>query len=120
MKNKNINEESCQLKVSFPGAVSEELEGLCKKVCLFFFFFVNSLGLGASCARSADILIDLLDVDVQSISQTQQQTPVSSPPPPADLRGLSATGPHLSGHSAPSAARCLLDDEPLSLSNVYF
>ncbi|TWW59680.1 ADP-ribosylation factor-binding protein GGA3 [Takifugu flavidus] len=72
---------------------------------------------GPSCTQSSDILIDLLDVDVQSVSQTQQQTPASSTSPPTDLWGLSATEPHLSGHSAPSAAPSLLDDEPLSLSN---
>eukprot|EP00066_Takifugu_rubripes_P021401 XP_011610667.1 PREDICTED: ADP-ribosylation factor-binding protein GGA3-like [Takifugu rubripes] len=70
---------------------------------------------GPSCSQSSDILIDLLDVDVQSVSQTQQQTPASSTSPPTDLWGLSATEPHLSGHSAPSAAPSLLDDEPLSL-----
>ncbi|TNM86204.1 hypothetical protein fugu_008475 [Takifugu bimaculatus] len=70
---------------------------------------------GPSCSQSSDILIDLLDVDVQSFSQTQQQTPASSTSPPTDLWGLSATEPHLSGHSAPSAAPSLLDDEPLSL-----
>ncbi|XP_056890575.1 ADP-ribosylation factor-binding protein GGA3a isoform X2 [Takifugu flavidus] len=70
---------------------------------------------GPSCTQSSDILIDLLDVDVQSVSQTQQQTPASSTSPPTDLWGLSATEPHLSGHSAPSAAPSLLDDEPLSL-----
>lgn len=62
--------------------------------------------------QNSEILINLVDVDVHSVSESRHQTPV-------DLWGLAATDPHPSDHGAPSTALSLMDEELLSLGNVY-
>lgn len=76
-------------------------------------FTATSL-LGANYTQGSEFLIDLVDVDIHSVSQSQHQTPG-----PTDLWGLAAPDPHPSGPNAPSAALSLLDGELLSLGNVY-
>ncbi|XP_076585195.1 ADP-ribosylation factor-binding protein GGA3a [Chaetodon auriga] len=62
-----------------------------------------------------EVLIDLVGLDIQSVSP-QQQPPTSSVSIPADLLcGSAATDPQSTGPRAPSAALSLLDEELLSL-----
>lgn len=70
--------------------------------------FTASPLLGANCTQDSELLIDLVDVEVHSVSESQHQ-----PPEAPDLWGLAATHPPPPGHSAPSA-----DEELLSLGNV--
>uniref|UniRef100_A0A8C4DLY4 Golgi associated, gamma adaptin ear containing, ARF binding protein 3a n=1 Tax=Dicentrarchus labrax TaxID=13489 RepID=A0A8C4DLY4_DICLA len=69
-----------------------------------------------------EILIDLVGLDIQSVSlPEQQQPPTSSLSIPADLLcGSAATDPQSPNLSAHSAALSLLDEELLSLGNIQY
>ncbi|XP_034752803.1 ADP-ribosylation factor-binding protein GGA3a [Etheostoma cragini] len=68
------------------------------------------------CTNQSEVLIDLVGLDIQSVSLPGQQPPTSSPSIPADLLcGSAATDPQPHSPSAPSAALSLLDEELLSL-----
>ncbi|XP_038569711.1 ADP-ribosylation factor-binding protein GGA3a isoform X3 [Micropterus salmoides] len=75
----------------------------------------SSLRQGAGYTNRSEILIDLLGLDIQSISLQEQQPPPSSRSIPADLLCGSATDPQSPSPSTPSAALSLLDEELLSL-----
>uniref|UniRef100_A0A8D0B3C0 Golgi associated, gamma adaptin ear containing, ARF binding protein 3a n=1 Tax=Sander lucioperca TaxID=283035 RepID=A0A8D0B3C0_SANLU len=63
-----------------------------------------------------EILIDLVGLDIQSVSLPGQQPPTSSLSIPADLLcGSTVTDPQSHSPSVPSAALSLLDEELLSL-----
>lgn len=76
---------------------------------------------GTGCTNQSEILIDLVGLDIQSISVPQQQTLSSSVSIPADLLwGSAATDPQSASPSTPSAALSLLDEELLSLGNIQY
>uniref|UniRef100_A0A8C4DLI5 Golgi associated, gamma adaptin ear containing, ARF binding protein 3a n=1 Tax=Dicentrarchus labrax TaxID=13489 RepID=A0A8C4DLI5_DICLA len=72
--------------------------------------------------NQSEILIDLVGLDIQSVSlPEQQQPPTSSLSIPADLLcGSAATDPQSPNLSAHSAALSLLDEELLSLGNIQY
>ncbi|XP_044044984.1 ADP-ribosylation factor-binding protein GGA3a isoform X2 [Siniperca chuatsi] len=70
---------------------------------------------GTSRTNQSEILIDLVGLDIQSISLQEQHPPTSSRSIPADLLCGSATDPQSPSPSTPSAAHSLLDEELLSL-----
>ncbi|XP_031144997.1 ADP-ribosylation factor-binding protein GGA3a isoform X1 [Sander lucioperca] len=66
--------------------------------------------------NQSEILIDLVGLDIQSVSLPGQQPPTSSLSIPADLLcGSTVTDPQSHSPSVPSAALSLLDEELLSL-----
>ncbi|KAM9362886.1 ADP-ribosylation factor-binding protein GGA3a [Symphorus nematophorus] len=76
----------------------------------------QSIRQGTSRTNHTEILIDLVGLDVQSVSPSQQQPPTSPLSIPTDLLyGSAATDPQSPSPSAPSAALSLLDEELLSL-----
>uniref|UniRef100_A0A8D0AZM9 Golgi associated, gamma adaptin ear containing, ARF binding protein 3a n=1 Tax=Sander lucioperca TaxID=283035 RepID=A0A8D0AZM9_SANLU len=69
--------------------------------------------------NQSEILIDLVGLDIQSVSLPGQQPPTSSLSIPADLLcGSTVTDPQSHSPSVPSAALSLLDEELLSLGNM--
>ncbi|XP_035814089.1 ADP-ribosylation factor-binding protein GGA3a isoform X2 [Amphiprion ocellaris] len=71
---------------------------------------------GTRCTNQSEILIDLVGLDIQTPSPTEQQPPACSLPFPADLLcGSAVTDPQAQSLSTPSAAFSLLDEELLSL-----
>uniref|UniRef100_A0A8D0AVE2 Golgi associated, gamma adaptin ear containing, ARF binding protein 3a n=1 Tax=Sander lucioperca TaxID=283035 RepID=A0A8D0AVE2_SANLU len=69
--------------------------------------------------KLSEILIDLVGLDIQSVSLPGQQPPTSSLSIPADLLcGSTVTDPQSHSPSVPSAALSLLDEELLSLGNM--
>uniref|UniRef100_A0A3P8NX06 Golgi associated, gamma adaptin ear containing, ARF binding protein 3a n=1 Tax=Astatotilapia calliptera TaxID=8154 RepID=A0A3P8NX06_ASTCA len=69
--------------------------------------------------NQSEILIDLVGLDIQSSSASEQQPPASSQSFPADLLcGSAATDPPSQSVNVPSTALSLLDEELLSLGNI--
>lgn len=76
---------------------------------------LSSVRQGTGRTNQSEILIDLVGLDIQSVSP-HQQPPMSSVSIPADLLcGSAATDPQSPSPSTPSAALSLLDEELLSL-----
>lgn len=68
--------------------------------------------------NQSEVLIDLLDLDIQSPSSPKHEAPVSSLPFPTDLL-CGAAEPQSDCVSVPSAALSLLDEEMLSLGITH-
>ncbi|XP_070772962.1 ADP-ribosylation factor-binding protein GGA3a [Enoplosus armatus] len=73
----------------------------------------SSVRQGTGRTNQSEILIDLVGLDIQSVSLPEQKPPTSSRSIPADL--LCATDPQSRSPSSTSAALSLLDEELLSL-----
>uniref|UniRef100_A0A3Q2WVT4 Golgi associated, gamma adaptin ear containing, ARF binding protein 3a n=1 Tax=Haplochromis burtoni TaxID=8153 RepID=A0A3Q2WVT4_HAPBU len=76
----------------------------------------TSVSAGTGSTNQSEILIDLVGLDIQSSSASEQQPPASSQSFPADLLcGSAATDPPSQSVNVPSTALSLLDEELLSL-----
>ncbi|XP_031596047.1 ADP-ribosylation factor-binding protein GGA3a isoform X2 [Oreochromis aureus] len=76
----------------------------------------TSVSAGTGSTNQSEILIDLVGLDIQSPSASEQQPPASSQSFPADLLcGSAATDPPSQSVNVPSTALSLLDEELLSL-----
>lgn len=72
---------------------------------------------GTGRRNQAEILIDLVDLDIESPSPPDQQPPPSFP---ADLLSGSAAAAAAPQSQSPSAALSLLDEELLSFGNMQY
>ncbi|XP_039880605.1 ADP-ribosylation factor-binding protein GGA3-like isoform X1 [Simochromis diagramma] len=76
----------------------------------------TSVSAGTGSTNQSEILIDLVGLDIQSSSASEQQPPASEQSFPADLLcGSAATDPPSQCVNVPSTALSLLDEELLSL-----
>lgn len=85
--------------------------------CFEYIYILYLIGTGST--NQSEILIDLVGLDIQSPSASEQQPPASSQSFPADLLcGSAATDPPSQSVNVPSTALSLLDEELLSLGNI--
>ncbi|KAL3996291.1 COMPASS component SWD2 [Sarotherodon galilaeus] len=80
----------------------------------------TSVSAGTGSTNQSEILIDLVGLDIQSPSASEQQPPASSQSFPADLLcGSAATDPPSQSVNVPSTGLSLLDEELLSLVLIH-